>query len=200
MMIVTGPARNLFLLTTLATIFVLGCSVDENDQLTAVGYSEGGVLYCVTASGSQVNIADILEGGECGEDFARQGDLYNYIGSGSGFSAPPKDADCVTQVAYRLSSVSLGDPTFLFIAHSLAEEEFEIRKADDSTIERRALRTDSTCLIDFWILSDAKEGDMFQIRFGEHTIPITVGDITSRGGGGGVRSLSPIGDEVLIGT
>ena len=181
MMIDTGPAKNLFLLTTLVAVFTLGCSVDENDQLTAVSYSEKGMLYCVASSESRVNIADIVAGGECGEDFARQGDLYNYIGSGSGFSVPAEDTDCITQVAYRLSSVSKGDPTFLFLVHSLAEERLELRKTGESAIERRELRADSTCLIDFWVLSDAKEGDTFEIRLGERSISAAIGDITSRG-------------------
>ena len=178
----------------LFALLLLGCSADDNGQVRAVSHTEAGKLYCIASSGTKVNIADIVDGGECGEDFARQGDLYDHIGSGSGFSVPPQEADCITQVAYRLSS---NGPTFLFIVHSLAEDGLEIRKPGESAIERRELRADSTCFIDFWVLSGVKEGDVFEIRLRDRTIPITIGDITSRGGG--VSTLEPIGDEVRIG-
>ena len=176
----------------LFALLLLGCSSDDNSQVRAVSYTEAGKLYCIASSGTKVDIADIVDGGECGEDFARQGDLYDHIGSGSGFSVPPQEADCITQGAQRLSS---NGPTFLYIVHSLGENGIEIRTSEESAIERRELRADSTCLIDFWVLPDAKEGDVFEIGLRDRTIPITIGDITS----GGVSGLQPISDEIRIG-
>lgn len=194
-MIDARSTTKLLLLTILLVVFIVGCSADNNDQLMAVSYTEKGTLYCLAASNSQFNIADIVDGGECGEDYARQGDLYDYMGSGSGFWVPPSETTCETQYAVRLTP---GGPTFFFITHSLSDVGIEIHKAGESAIESRQLRENATCSVDFWVFSDPVEGDMLELRLGERTIPITIGDITARGGGG-VSSLEPIGDQIRIG-
>ena len=176
----------------LIVLLLFGCSAEDTSQVRTVSYTEAGKLYCIASSGTKVDIADIVDGGECGEDFARQGDLYDHIGSGSGFSIPPQEADCITQFAQQFS---LNGPTFLFILHSLGENGIEIRTSEESAIERRELRADSTCFIDFWVLPDAKEGDVFEIRLRGRTIPVTIGGITS----GGVGGFQPINDEIRIG-
>ena len=184
------------IVATIFALLLLGCSVNGNSQVRAVNFTEAGKLYCVASSGSRVNIADIVAGGECGEDFVRQGDLYDHIGSGSGFSVPPEEADCTTQVATKWS---VNGPSFIFIVHSLGENGIEIRTPEESVIERRELRADSRCFIDFWVLPDVREGDVFEILLSNQTIPITVGKINSSRGGGAVSGLEPIGDEVRIG-
>ena len=196
-MMETKFAKNLLIPAILLAFLLLGCSDNEKiDKYQAVSYTEASELYCIASSGSRINVADIVDGGECGEDFAKQGDLYPNIGSSSSFSAPPQEPDCVTQVAYSWDS---DGATFLFIAHSLGEDGLEILKPGESAIKRRELRTDSTCFLDFWVLSEIKEGDVFEIRLTDRTIPITIGDITSRGGGG-TSGLEPIGDEIRIGS
>ena len=187
--------NKLFALVALA-LLVLGCSDKaQNEEYQIASYTEGGQLYCIASSGSRINIADIVDGGECGEAFAKQGDLYANIGGGSSFLVPPQAPDCVTQVAY---SVDADGPTFLFVVHSLGEDGVEILKPEKPTIPRNEFRRDSTCLIDFWVLSGITEGDLFEIRLTDHTIPIMIGDITS-GAGAGTSSLTPLGDELLIG-
>ncbi len=196
-MMETTFAKNLLIPPILLAFLLPGCSDNEPiDKYQAVSYTESDELYCIASSGSRINIADMIDGGECGENFAKQGDLYDNIGNSSSFSAPPQEPDCVTQVAYSWDS---DGATFLFIAHSLGEDGLEILKPGESAIKRRELRTDSTCFIDFWVLSEIKEGDVFEIRLTDRTIPITIGDITSRGGGG-TSGLEPIVDEIRIGS
>ena len=190
-------AKKLLIPAILLAFLLPGCSDNETtDKYQAVSYAEAGELYCVASSGSRINVAHIVDGGECGEDFAKQGDLYDNIESNSSFSAPAQEHDCVTQVAYSWDS---DGATFLFIVHSLGADGLEILKPGESAIKRRELRTDSTCFIDFWVLSEIKEGDVFEIRLTDRTIPITIGDITSRGGGG-TSGLEPIVDEIRIGS
>ncbi len=190
------PVFPVFLQTVLPVFLLLGCSANENnDENRVVSYTEADELYCIASTGSRIEIADIVDDGECGEDFAKQGDLYSYTGSSSSFLTPPQEADCITKVAYSWRS---DGASFLFMVHSLGEDELEILKPGESAIERRELRADSTCFIDFWVLSEIKEGDVFEIRLTDRTIPITIGDTTSRGGGG-TSGLEPIGDEVRIG-
>ena len=193
----TTIAKKLVVPIMLLAFFSTGCSDNEEEaSFQAVSYTQTGELYCIASSGARINVGHIVEGGECGEDFATQGDLYDNVGNLSSFLLPTQEPDCVTQTAFSWDSE---DPTFLFIVHSLGEEGLEVLMSTESAIKRQELRKDSTCSVDFWVLSEIKEGDVFEIRLADRTIPITVGDITSRGGGG-VSSLSPIGDEVRIGS
>lgn len=184
--------NNRLVASILAGLLLAGCAYFEwSDEYHVVSYSDGMELYCIASSGSRIYIGDIVNGGECGEDFAKQGDLYPHSESGSSFLIPPQEPDCITQFAYDWNSTG---PTFLFIVHSLGEDGLEILDAGESVIERRELRRDSTCLIDFWVLSAIQERDTFKIRLADGTIPVTVSP-----GGGGVSSLKPIGNGILIG-
>lgn len=176
------------------TLFAIGCTEENDNDYHFVSYSQDGQLYCVGSSSSRIYVADIVDGGECSEDFVRQGDLYDYIGLGSSFLAPPQEPDCVTQRAYRWN---LEEPAFLFIVHSLGEEGVQVVTPEESAIERRSLRMDSTCFIDFWVLPEIQQGDVFEIRLPDREVLLNINDLTSSPGGGTVSGPEPLADEIL---
>lgn len=187
--------KKIYILTILLVGILLACSKSDEGGQTFGYTADTGELYCVAISESRVDVAEILEGGECGEKFLKQGDLYEPMGSGGSFPLPAQTPDCKLQIANKYFA---DGPIFLFIIHSLGEEGIELLKQEKPEINRRHLKTDSTCSIDYWILSEANEDDVYAISLEGRTIPIIIGDITSKGAGG-VSTPSTVTDRYRIG-
>ncbi len=188
-----------FALTALVWSLAAGCSSSSDDSesvvMPLISYEHSGQMYCIATSTDRVFIAEIGEGGECGEEFAAAGDMYEPMGMGAGFNVGSAVLDeSVIQEAKAWYSAP--GPIFFFVSYPSDGQSPELRSADaDTEYPFTSMIEGDHVSVAVTMIPKTDPEDAFELRVGDQLTPITISDLWV----GGVGGFSEIDGPITIG-